>query len=162
LLLTDEQSIRNYLMGDLPMGWFNNTTTEESKLTKEEAYAGILLGAIASDGEIVEEEVMGLVGNMLRMQMFAGWSDREFNRTFRRLGAELKKTGMDTFTSRLVEALPGDMRQTAFVNACDLVMADGKVLKEEERFIDHLVRHLSIEPDFARQTIEILTVKNRG
>lgn len=143
------------------MGWFSNTVTD-AKLSQEEAFAGVLLAAVAADGEVAEEEATGLAATLMRMRLYDGWADRDFHRAFRRLSADLRRDGLAAFTARLAEALPPDLRVTAFVNACDLVLADGAVEETESRLIDDLQRRLGVPDEFAAKVVEVLTAKNRG
>lgn len=143
------------------MGWFSNTVAD-AKLTQEEAFAGVLLGAVAADGEVADEEAAGLTATLTRMRLYDGWSDRDFHRTFRRLSADLRRDGLAALSPRLAEALPADLRVTAFVNACDLVLADGTVEEAESRLIDDLQRHLGVPDEFAAKVVEVVTAKNRG
>lgn len=143
------------------MGWFNSAT-ENVKFTKEEAYAGVLLGAIAADGDVAEEEIASLGAILTRMNLYKGWTSRDFDRTFRRVGVDLKKNGLDATVPKLADALPMELRESAFLNACDLVLADGVVRQEESRYVDQLQFHLGIEDELARTAVHVLSAKNRG
>ena len=64
------------------MGLFDNLFGEKGssrELTKQEAFAGILLGASACDGHIADEEVKGLFTITERMRMFENVSPNKWN-----------------------------------------------------------------------------------
>ena len=56
-----------------------------SKLSPQESFAGILLGASACDGHIADDEVQGLVTALLRMKLFQRVSEKQFNQTLNKL-----------------------------------------------------------------------------
>jgi tellurite resistance protein len=147
------------------MGLFDNLFGSEKssrELTKAEAFAGILLGACASDGHIADEEAQGLVTIMNRMKMFENWTGDKFGSTINRLLGMIKRMGVEKLMSRCAEALPAQYHPTAFANACDLVLADGVVEDEEKEFLDNLQKILEIDGDTALTIVEVMIIKNKG
>jgi hypothetical protein len=132
------------------------------KLTPQEAFAGVLLGASACDGHIADDEVAGLITTLVRMKLFQRWTDKNYNQSLNKLHGFLKKKGVDVLIDACVEALPGELRETAFANACDIVLADGVVEADEKEFIDKLHRKLGIDKKVAGEIASIMVVKNKG
>jgi tellurite resistance protein len=133
-----------------------------SKLTPQEAFAGILLGASACDGHIADDEVQGLVTALVRMKLYQRYSAREFNQTLNKLHGFLKKKGVDALIDTCVQTLPKQLDKTAFANACDVVLADGVVEPDERAFIDKLRAKLQIDGNTAKAIAEVMVIKNRG
>jgi tellurite resistance protein len=129
---------------------------------KAESFAAILLGAAASDGHIAEEEAQGLWTITGRMQLFSNWTADRFNNMMDKLIHVLKRDGLDTLLERAAEGLPEELRETAFANACDLVLADGVVEDEEKKFLSQLTRVLGISGDQALTIARVMVVKNKG
>jgi len=147
------------------MGLFDNIFGEKGnarELTKQEAFAGILLGASACDGHIADEEVKGLFTITERMRMFENVSPNKWNAMMDVLHRYLKKEGPLKLVDRCAEALPEGLRQTAFANACDIVLADGTVEDEEKEFLDHLQKTLELDGDTALNIVEVMIIKNKG
>jgi tellurite resistance protein len=148
------------------MGLFDNLFGSEKgsarEMTKSEAFAGILLGACASDGHIADEEAQGLVTIMGRMKLYENWTGEKFNSTINRLLGLIKRIGVEKMIRRCAEVLPRQLHETAFVNACDLVLADGVVEDEEKEFLEDLQRTLDVSGDQALTIIEVMVIKNRG
>jgi tellurite resistance protein len=147
------------------MGLFDNIFGEKGnarELTKQEAFAGILLGASACDGHIADEEVKGLFTITERMRMFENVSPNKWNGMMDVLHKYLKKEGPLKLVDRCAEALPEGLRQTAFANACDIVLADGTVEDEEKEFLDHLQKTLELDGDTALNIVEVMIIKNKG
>ena len=74
----------------------------------------------------------------------------------------LEKKGVDTLIDACIESLPGELRETAFAKACDLVRADGVVEADEKEFINNLCRKLEIDRKVAGEIAEIMVIKNKG
>ena len=147
------------------MGLFDNLFAEKTgtrELTKQEAFAGILLAASACDGHISQEEVQGLFTATERMRMFENVSPNKWNAMMDALLKILKKSGPLKLVDACAEALPDGMKRTAFANACDIVLADGSVEDEEKEFLDHLQKALEIDGDTALNIVEVMIMKNKG
>lgn len=147
------------------MGLFDSlfgTATGSTKFSSQDAFAGILLGASACDGHIAEDEVQGLVTTLIRMKLFRRFNDRDFNQMFNKLHGYMKRNGVDALIDNCVDALPQDLDNSAFTNACDIILADGVVEPDEREFIDSLQRKLEIPKDRAKTIAEIMVIKNKG
>ncbi|MGF1581322.1 MAG: tellurite resistance TerB family protein [Gemmataceae bacterium] len=147
------------------MGFFDSlfgTSNEVTGFNPQEAFAGILLGASACDGHIAEDEVQGLVTCLVRMELFRRFTGRQFNQTLNKLAGYMKRKGVDELIDACVEALPEELDNTAFANACDIILADGVVEPDEKDFIDRLQRKLEIPQETAKMIAEIMVIKNKG
>jgi hypothetical protein len=148
------------------MGLFDNIFGDKSpgsrEMTKQEAFAGILLGASACDGHIAQEEVQSLFTTTERMRMFENVSPNKWNSMMDILLKILKKDGPMKLVDRCADALPDGLRQTVFANACDIVLADGVVEDEEKEFLDHLQKVLELDGDTALNIVEVMIIKNKG
>jgi hypothetical protein len=145
------------------MGLFDNIFGGQKKdLSKSEAFAGILLGAVASDGHISGEEVQGLCTILGRMKLYDNWTNEKFNNMLNRMLGMIKREGLEPVLQLCAEALPEELHETAFANACDLVLADGVVEDEEKEFLDDLQKVLSVSGDQAITIVEVMVIKNRG
>ncbi|MCI0738609.1 MAG: tellurite resistance TerB family protein [Gemmataceae bacterium] len=146
------------------MGLFDDTfeSNKPREMTKHEAFAGVLLGASASDGHIADEEVRGLFTVLFRMKMYDNWTDDKMNNTINRLLGIIKREGVDALLNRCAKTLPEDLHQTAFANACDIILADGVVEDEEKEFINRLWKVLGISGDDAKTIAQVMVIKNRG
>lgn len=147
------------------MGLFDNffgTQKESQEMAVQEAFAGILLGAAASDGHIADEEAEGLWTTLSRMRMFESWTGQKFSQMMDRLVRILKRRDVDGLLDRCAASLPEKLHETAFANACDIVLADGVVEPEEEEFLEKLQRKLDVSGDEALSIVEVMIIKNKG
>lgn len=148
------------------MGLFDNLFGDKSsgnrELTKQEAFAGILLGASACDGHISDEEVQSLFTITERMKLYENMAPPKWNSMMDNLVKFLKKDGPLKLVDRCARALPEGLADCAFANACDMVLADGVVEDEEKEFLDHLQKSLGIDGDTALTIVEVMITKNKG
>ncbi len=131
-------------------------------ITKQEAFAGILLAAAAADGHIAEEEARSLWTTIERMKLFEKFTPDKFNKMMDNLLKILKKGGPDLLVDKCYPAIPEALRETVFANACDLVLADGVVEAEEKAMIEKLQNRLEIPGDEAMDIVKVMVIKNRG
>jgi tellurite resistance protein len=134
----------------------------DKTVTKQEAYAGILLAAAAADGHIADEEAQGLWTALGRMKLFANFTPDKFNKMMDTLLKILKKGGPDLLVEKCVPHLQEELRVTAFANACDIVLADGVVEDDEKKLLEKLQNRLEVPGDEAMDIVRVMVVKNRG
>ncbi len=147
------------------MGLFDNVfdrNAADKAMEKSEAFAGILLCASACDGHVADEEMRDLFTITARMKLFAGIAQPQWNSMITGLSKVLRREGVDKMLDRCVAALPDELRDCVFANACDIVLADGDVESAEKEFLDMLQTKLAIDGDTALNIVEILVIKNRG
>lgn len=147
------------------MGIFDSlfgSVEASKKLTPQEAFAGILLGASACDGHIADDEVQSLIVALLRMKLYQRYTPRQFNQTLNKLHGVLKKGGVDALIDGCAATLPKELYKTAFTNACDIVLADGVVEDDEKEFINRLRDKLKIDSTTAKSIARVMVIKNKG
>jgi len=134
---------------------------EEIFLTDQEAFASIMLVAVAADGQITPEERDGYVNALINLSMFEGWDADMFNATTASLADMIQQHGMQKLVRIAAEALPEEMRLTAFARACDLVCADGIIEANEKKLINDLFPLLGIKPETAQTILKVIVILNR-
>lgn len=132
------------------------------KLTPQQAFAGILLAASACDGHISDTEADSLMAAVGRMRLFQRVSDKEFSQVMNKLMGILKKQGPDGLIEGCCAALPKELANAAFANACNLVLADGVVDSDEKEFIEKLRDKLSLDNNVAKAIAQVMVIKNKG
>lgn len=128
----------------------------------QEGFAGTLLAASACDGHIADEEVGALVTTLARMKMYQNIPPHKFNSMMDRLLGVLKRGGPEKLISVAIPAIPPELRETAFANACDIVLADGVVEPDEKAFIDDLMIKLEMDSQRAKTIVQVMVFKNQG
>ncbi len=132
------------------------------KLTPQQAFAGILLAAGACDGHISDSEAENLMAAVGRMRLFQRVSDKEFSQVMNKLMGILKKNGPDGLIEGCTAALPKELANAAFANACNIVLADGVVDSDEKEFIEKLRNKLGLDNNVAKAIAQVMVIKNKG
>ncbi len=149
--------------GSIPMGLFDKVLGGGSdKLNEAEGFAGIALCAIAADGMITDEEAAGLSTTLARMKIFQAMSPKQQQQAFEKCLRLAKSKGVPELMSQAAQAVPGDLRSTAFTIAADLLMADGHVDPAEKQFLEKIQKSLGVADDLAVKIVEVISIKNKG
>lgn len=146
------------------MGLFDKVFggNQPAKLNAQEAFIGVTLTAVASDGSISQEEAQGVFTLLYRMKMFKGTNDSQMKAMFDRVISVMKKQGAGAIMAAATETLTPEMKETAFAVATDLILADGVVEDEEKKYLEDLQKALGVNDDLAVKVTEVMVIKNRG
>ncbi len=128
----------------------------------QEGFAGILLCASACDGHIGDEEGRSLSLTLGQKKLYERQTPQQHSTMIDRLLGVLKKGGPEKLLELSYPAVPPEMRETAFVNAVDIVLADGVVEQEERDFIDDLQTKLELDEKRAKTIVQVMVYKNQG
>lgn len=134
----------------------------ETTLGPAESFAAIALIAVASDGYITDTECQALSTTLSRMQLFRSYPNDVMRRMFDKLLSILQREGLEVLFNAAIDALPHDLKETAFAVTTDIVLADGQVTSEEEKLLNDLYRALEIPEDLAVKIIDVMLIKNKG
>ncbi|WP_300901173.1 tellurite resistance TerB family protein [uncultured Bacteroides sp.] len=135
---------------------------EETKLTQQEAFAGIALAMAGADGSIAESEWAGIVNYIRRLRIYDNFSGPAFDKLFDKLFRILKNQGPSALVNASVESLSDDLKLTAFACAVDIALADGVLEEEEKELINQMAEVLEIPDQTAISIIEVMIIKNKA
>ncbi len=147
------------------MGLFDKifqAAPEETKLTQQEAFAGIALALAGADGSISTSEWDGIVNYIRRLRIYDNFSGPAFDKLFDKLFKILKQNGASALVKASVEGLSEDLKLTAFACAVDIALADGVLEEEEKAIINQLAEALQIPEKVAVPIIEVIIIKNKA
>ena len=135
---------------------------ENTKLTQQEAFAGIAIALAGADGSISQSEWDGIVNYIRRLRIYDNFSAPAFDKLFDKLFKILKKDGAGALVKASVESLSDDLKLTAFACAVDIALADGVLEEEEKNIINQLAEALQIPEQTAVSIIEVMIIKNKA
>ena len=135
---------------------------QEESFGPQEGFAGVLLCSSACDGHISGDEVQVLMMKLSRMKLYQRVSESRFNNMMDRLMGVLKRGGPDKLLEKAFSAVPPELRETAFANACDIVLVDGIVEDDEKEFIDNLMIKFEMDRKRAKTIVQVMVYKNHG
>lgn len=128
----------------------------------QEGFAGVMLCASACDGHIGDEEGHSLNLILGQKKLYERQTPQQFSSMMDRLIGELKRGGPERLLEKSHGAVPPELRECAFANAVDIVLADGVVEQEERDFIDSLQVKFGIEEQRAKAIVQVMVFKNHG
>ena len=145
------------------MGLFDKVIgTGSDKLNEAEGFAGVAFCAVAADGILEQEEQMTLVTTLSRMKLYSGMNNRQVSNVFEKIVKVARGEGIDVLLQRSAEAVPANLKVTAFAVAADLVMADGHIAGEEKKFLEKIQKNLGVDDATALKIVAVIEIKNRG
>ncbi len=132
----------------------------ERRFGPQEGFAGVLLCASACDGHIGDEEGRSLNLTLAQKKLYERLTEQQHSAMIDRLLGVLKKGGPEKLLELSYPAVPPELRETAFTNAVDIVLADGVVEQEERDFIDDLQVKLELDEKRAKTIVLVMVYKN--
>src|SRR4051812_44680421 len=117
---------------------FGPDVSDERDLTGPEAFAGTLLAAGACNGHITRAQLRGFYAITERMRLFEDAPRAKRRAIADGLTKSPTRDGARARARRCAPFLPDGMRECAFANACDIVLADGTVDPDERAFLESL------------------------
>lgn len=134
---------------------------EETKLTQQEAFAGVALAIAGADGSIATSEWDGIVNYIRRLRIYDNFSGPAFDKLFDKLFKILKQNGAGALVKASSEGLSEELKLTAFACAVDIALADGVLEDSEKDVINQLASALQIPENVAVPIIEVMLIKNK-
>lgn len=146
------------------MGLFDKlfqAAPENTKLTQQEAFAGIAVAIAGADGSIATSEWDGIVNYIRRLSIYDNFSGPAFDKLFDKLFRILKSSGSAALVKASSEGLAEELKLTAFACAVDIALADGVLEDSEKEIINQIATELGIEEKVAIPIIEVMLIKNK-
>ncbi len=127
----------------------------------QEAYASIMILAIASDGYLADEELDAITAHLSRMHLFQHFRPETMRRMYGKLFEILRDDGAEVILESAKETLPSELRESAFAMCCDLILADGFMSQDEQRFLHKLHQSMEIPKESADRILSVMQIRNR-
>ncbi|HJS33811.1 MAG TPA: tellurite resistance TerB family protein [Alphaproteobacteria bacterium] len=107
-------------------------------------YTMVLASAV--DGRMPTNE-LGLIGRLVRqLPIFSGFDIETLTETAQECAVILQTAnGLDRVLSLIAEALPPNLRETAYLVACEIAAADRRLPFEEMRLLQKLRQALELD-----------------
>lgn len=144
------------------MGLFDAFKSKaEPAFNTQKSVMTIVIAALLADGDASDEEVGRLRSMCARSPIFASNSKEEDDAV---IGFALnvhKQLGFECVKKAAANLKP-ELRETAFAFATEIVLADGIVGDDEEKFIGALAETLGIPDDLGRAVIGVTLIRGRA
>ena len=115
-----------------------------------------MLGAMEADGEVTEEEMTTLEGNLASHALFEGLTGDELSRITDQAADAIREAGGGKQrVGAIAKGLPSrSQRQAAYAMACEICVADRSLAEAEIDYLDKLQAALALEDAEAKELFE--------
>jgi uncharacterized tellurite resistance protein B-like protein len=115
-----------------------------------------MLGAMEADGEVMEEEMATLEGNLGNHPLFEGLSNEELSRMTDHAADAIREAGGGKArVEAIAKGLPSrSQRLAAYSMACEVCVADKHLAESEIDFLDVLQKSLALDDIEAKELFE--------
>ncbi len=116
----------------------------------------VMLGAMEADGEVTEEEVATLEGNLANHSLFDGMSGDEISRLTDLAADAIREAGGGKARlSAIAAGLPSrSQRLAGYAMACEICVADRDLAEAEIEYLDKLQTAFALEESEAKELFE--------
>jgi tellurite resistance protein len=140
----------------------SNVHATPLRLSRADAVMAVLVGCAAADGVLGAEEASRLNDVLTSSRCGLGFGiEATADATTRALNL-IADRGLPAVLAACAQAIPAELRATAFALAIDLMLADGRLGSRESTLIDQLRRAFQIDGALARKIVDVLLIKNRA
>jgi uncharacterized tellurite resistance protein B-like protein len=115
-----------------------------------------MLGAMEADGDVTEEEVATLEGNLAHHQLFEGLSGEELSRLTDLAADAIRDAGGGKpRLAAIAKGLPSrSQRLAAYAMACEVCVSDKELAESEIDFLDSMQKEFALEDSEAKDVFE--------
>jgi tellurite resistance protein len=100
----------------------------------------------AADGDMTDKELIRIGETIEYLPIFADYDDSQLTKTAAACADILSGAdGLERALDQILTGLPAKLAETAYVLACDVAAADGKVQQEESRLLEMLRDRLQLD-----------------
>lgn len=116
----------------------------------------VMLGAMEADGDVTEEEVATLEGNLSNHSLFQGMSGEEISRITDLAADAIREAGGGKARLPAIAAgLPSrNQRLAGYAMACEICVADRELAEAEIEFLDRLQAAFALQEAEAKELFE--------
>ncbi|MGR3541052.1 MAG: tellurite resistance TerB family protein [Hasllibacter sp.] len=118
----------------------------DAPLTAQDALVAVMIAVSAADENVRTAELVTIEQIVNHLPAFAGYDEgriAQVSRTVFDLFSE--EEGLDALFGLIRAALPERLHETAYVLACDVAAADGKLRDAELRLLEEMRYELSLD-----------------
>lgn len=130
-------------------------------LSTPEAFAAVAVGAIASDGNVSDDEANRTALNLASVAVFRDFELKEMGDILNRVAVLIQRRGASAVLKAARETLTSAQAEGAFFLAADLTLSDGTFGKDEREFLEQLKNTLAVQDSTALKIVEVVVIKNR-
>lgn len=130
------------------------------RLTLDEAFIALLLGAMDANQHVSREEAARAHHIIWSMKRFRRKSGDSVGRLIDAMRTLIEDHGALPVIAAAARVIPARLRLAAYAVSADLILADGKLEGAERRFLERLGRDLALDREALAGILDAMLVKN--
>jgi tellurite resistance protein len=129
-------------------------------LTADQAIVAILIASMLANDHLSADEGERAHQLIWSMRRFRRKSGETVGRVIEQMRSRVASEGTAAVVQQAVRVLPAGDRSSVLAVAADLVLADGRLQRQERQFLSELARQLKVAPALSLQILKVISVKN--
>jgi tellurite resistance protein len=138
----------------------HHTRSTVPRLTVDEAFIALLIGAMDANRHVSREELARAHHIIWSMRRYRRASGERVGRLIDAMRTLIEERGALPTIDAAARVIPARLRPAAFALSADLVLADGKMEPAERRFLDRLGSDLELPRQAIAGILDAMLVKN--
>lgn len=130
-------------------------------LQPDEAFIALFIGAMNANDHVAPDEAARAHHLIWSTRRFRGKSGDTVGKLIEDMRDLLEQHDADAVMEVAAQAIPSQLRPSAFAVVADLLLADGKMDAKERRFLESIALKLEIKPEVVQQVLEVVLLKNQ-
>ena len=140
----------------------HNTRRRPRRLTADEAFIALIIGAMEANGHTAPDEAARAQHIVWSMSRFRNRNGAAVGR----LIADMKRMVHDDAPEDVIgaacRAIPAKLRGAAFAIVADVTLVDGRVQRGERRFLLSVAEQLRQPPSQTKSILDVIRLKNKA
>lgn len=130
-------------------------------LELDAAFIALFIGAMNANDHVAADEAARTHHLIWSTRRFRRKSGETVGKLIEDVRVLFEQRDADAVMDGAARAIPARLRPPAFAVVADILLADGKMDARERRFLRSVGSKLEIDPETARQVVEVVLLKNQ-
>ena len=129
-------------------------------LDEDNAFIALSIAAMDASGHVSAEEAARAHDILWSTRRFRQRSGDAVGRRIATVQTLIEKHGAQAIIHAAARAIPKRLRSTVYAVAADIVLVDGRLERLERRFLTGLADDLGLDPNRAKNILDVVRLKN--
>ena len=129
-------------------------------MTVDQAIIAVIIASMLANDHVSAEESQRAHDITWSMRRFRRKSGETIGRMIGKIRERIERDEAAAVIQEASKLIPAALRPSVLAVAADLVLADGRLQRQERQFLGELARQLKIPPALSLQILKIIAIKN--
>ena len=129
-------------------------------MTVDQAIIAVIIASMLANDHVSAEESQRAHDITWSMRRFRRKSGETIGRMIGKIRERIERDEAAPVIQEASKLIPAALRPSVLAVAADLVLADGRLQRQERQFLGELARQLKIPPALSLQILKIIAIKN--